>query len=148
MVTFTEEILNGKLHFLCSDTSQNTTARDEALNYKNIKFDKAHQKKKKAIVIGDSLINTINELGLSISKKVLVKNFPGAASEKIAEKMDEVIKEKPASIIIHAVTNDLTKNHCTKNEVFRQRYISVDLKICQHVRLHIKTPFTFSDMST
>ena len=43
-------------------------------------------------------------------KKVLVKIFPGATSEKILEEMDEIIKEKPDSIIIHAGTNDLINN--------------------------------------
>ena len=51
------------------------------------------------------MVNNINERGLSKSNTVLVKNFPGAASEKILEEMDEIIKEKPDSIIIHAGTN-------------------------------------------
>ena len=33
-----------------------------------------------------------------------LKKFSGAASEKILEEMDEIIKEKPDSIIIHAGT--------------------------------------------
>ena len=51
------------------------------------------------------MVNNINERGLSKSNTVLVKKFPGATSEKILEEMDEIIKEKPDSIIIHAETN-------------------------------------------
>ena len=73
-----------------------------------VKSHKTHHKKKKAIVIGDSMVNNINERGLSKSNKVLIKNFPGTTSEKILDEMDEIIKEKPDSIIIHARTNDLS----------------------------------------
>ena len=49
------------------------------------------------------MMNNIN--GLSKSNAVLVKNFPGATSEKILEEMDGIIKQKPDSIIVHAGTN-------------------------------------------
>ena len=51
------------------------------------------------------MVNNVNERGLSKSNTVLVKSFSGAASEKILEEMDEIIKEKPDSIIIHAGPN-------------------------------------------
>ena len=60
------------------------------------------------IVIGDFIVNNINEHGLSESNKVSVKKFRRATSEKILEEMDKTSKEKPDSIIIHAGTNDLT----------------------------------------
>ena len=60
------------------------------------------------IVIGDFIVNNINEHGLSKSNKILVKKFPHATSEKILEEIDETIKQKPGSIIIHAGTNNLT----------------------------------------
>ena len=60
------------------------------------------------IVIGDFIVNNINEHGLSKSNKILVKKFPHTTSEKILEEIDETIKQKPDSIIIHAGTNNLT----------------------------------------
>ena len=51
------------------------------------------------------MVNNINERGLSKSNTVLVKKFSGAANEKILEEMDEIIKEKPDYIMIHAGTN-------------------------------------------
>ena len=92
------------------NSNRNIKFTEEALNNENKNSDKTHHKKKKAIVIGDSTVNNINERGLLKSNKVLVKNFQGVTSEKILEKMDEIIKEKTDSIIIHAGTNDLSNN--------------------------------------
>ena len=57
------------------NTNQNIIFTEEALNNENKNLDKTHYKKKKPIVIGDSMVNNINECGLSKSNKVLVKNF-------------------------------------------------------------------------
>ena len=60
------------------------------------------------------MVNNIDEGGLSKSNKVLVKIFLGAMSEKMLEKMDEIIKKKTKKncyrVIVHAGTNDLTNN--------------------------------------
>ena len=45
-----------------------------------------------------------------ISEKVKIVNFPGGTSEKILEKMDDIIKEQPDDLIVHVGTNDLTNN--------------------------------------
>ena len=37
-------------------------------------------------------------------------NFPGGTSEKILEKLDVIIKEKPDKLIVHDGTNDITNN--------------------------------------
>ena len=37
-------------------------------------------------------------------------NFPGGTSEKILEKLDDIIKEQPDDLIVHVGTNDLTNN--------------------------------------
>ena len=68
------------------------------MNNENKKPDKIHHKKKKAIVVGDSMVNNINERGLSKLNEILVKICPGGTSEKILKEMDEIIKEKPDSI--------------------------------------------------
>ena len=72
------------------NSNQNITFTEEPLNKENKKSDKTQHKKKKAIVIGDSMVNNINKRGLSKSNKVLVKDFPGSTSEKILEDMDEI----------------------------------------------------------
>ena len=56
------------------------------------------------------MLNNINARGLFKSKKVDILNFPGATSSDIVNKIDEVLKGKPESLIIHIGTNDLTNN--------------------------------------
>ena len=64
--------------------------------------------RKEVIIIGDSMLNNINNRGLSKSKKVEVLNFPGATSKDIIGKIDDVLNQKPESLIVHVGTNDLT----------------------------------------
>ena len=59
---------------------------------------------------GDSKVNGISEKGLSVNHKVKIVNVPGGTSEKILEKLDGTIKEKPEDLIFHAGTNDITNN--------------------------------------
>ena len=79
------------------------------MNNENKKSDKTNIRRKKRLLL-ETPLSAINERGLSKSNKAFVKNVLGATSEKILEEMNEIIKEKPDSTIIHAGTNDLTNN--------------------------------------
>ena len=50
-------------------------------------------RKKKIILTRDSRVNGISEKGLSLDYKVKIVNFPGSTSEKILQKLDDIIKE-------------------------------------------------------
>ena len=67
-------------------------------------------KKKKIVMTEDSMANDISEKGLSVNHKVKIVNFPGGTSEKILEKLDVIIKEKPDKLIVYDGTNDITNN--------------------------------------
>ena len=56
------------------------------------------------------MVNDISEKGLSVNLKVKIVNFPGGTSEKILEKLDDIIKEQPDDLIVHVGTIDLTNN--------------------------------------
>ena len=56
------------------------------------------------------MVNDISEKGRSVNLKVKIVNFPDGASEKILEKLDDIIKEQPDDLIVHVGTNDLTNN--------------------------------------
>ena len=77
--------------------------------------------RKKVIILGDSLLNGINEKGLSKRHNLKIVNKPGATSERLLlEDLDNLIKYQPGSVIIHAGTNDLTNginmlNNAKKN---------------------------------
>ena len=67
-------------------------------------------RRKKIVVTGDSMLNGVNEKGLSKSHNVKVKNYPGATSEDILDKIDDLLKVKPDCLLVHVGTNDLTNN--------------------------------------
>ena len=56
------------------------------------------------------MVYGISEKGLSVNHKVKIVHFPCGTSEKILEKLDDIIKEKPGDLIVHAGTNDITNN--------------------------------------
>ena len=74
-------------------------------------------KKRKIIIIGDSLLNDINEKGLSKNHSVNVNNIPGGTSDVILDKLDYFLKNKPDGLIVHAGTNDITKGGNLLNNV-------------------------------
>ena len=84
-------------------------------NNKNSNDEK--QEKKKIVVTGDSILNGVNEKGLSKSHNVKVKNYPGATSEDILDKIDDLLKVKPDCLLVHVGTNDLTNNVNLLNSV-------------------------------
>ena len=63
------------------------------------------------------MINGISEKGLSVNHKVKIVNFPSGTSEKILEKLDDIIKEQPDSLIVYVGTNNLTNNVNLLNNV-------------------------------
>ena len=56
------------------------------------------------------MLKNINSRELSKSKKVSVSNLPGATSEDILDKIENTLTTHPDTMIVHAETNDLTKN--------------------------------------
>ena len=56
------------------------------------------------------MVNGISEKGLSVNHNVKIMNFPGGTSERILEKLDNIIKEKSDDLIVHAGTNGIINN--------------------------------------
>ena len=48
------------------------------------------------------MVYGISEKGLSVNHKVKIVHFPSGTSEKIPEKLDDIMKEKPGDLIVHA----------------------------------------------
>ena len=82
----------------------------EAIKNKKIPNDNIDKgDRKKVIILGDSLLNGINEKGFSKKHNVKIVNKPGATSERLLlEELENLIKYQPESVIMHAGTNDLT----------------------------------------
>ena len=81
--------------------------------------EKGSKKRENVIIIGDSMLNNINNRGLSKSKKVTFINHPGATSDVIEEELEATVKEnsKINTLIFHTETNDLTNNINTLRSV-------------------------------
>ena len=73
--------------------------------------------KSNVITIGDSMLNNMTIRGLSKSDKVSVSNFPGATSEDILDEIKDTLKTHLDTLIVHAGTNDITKNINTLRSV-------------------------------
>ena len=73
--------------------------------------------KVKIAVTGDSVLNGANGKGLSKSHNAKVKHYPGATSEDILDKIDDLLKVKPDCLLVHVGTNDLTNNVNLLNSV-------------------------------
>ena len=74
-------------------------------------------KKRKIIIVGDSLLNGIHEKGLSKNHSVKVNKIPGGTSEAILDKLDDFLKNKPDGLTVRAGTNDITKEKNLLNNV-------------------------------
>ena len=69
----------------------------------------------KVIVVGDSLLNPINEKGMCKRHAVKVKNVPGGTTA--LDEIDTLVGHKPDCIIVYADTNGITKGINTLNMV-------------------------------
>ena len=74
-------------------------------------------KKRKIIIVGDSLLIVIHEKGLSQNQSIKVNNIPGGTSDFILDKNDDFLKNIPGGLIVHAAMYDITKGKNLLNNV-------------------------------
>ena len=110
----TKQLLANSQHISKSTCSRNIIERNRINKVKD--NDSLHEEKSiedlsnKVVITGYSMLNNIDSRGLSKSKEVDVLNFPGATSSDVLTKIDDVLNKKPASLIVHVGTNDLTND--------------------------------------
>ena len=98
--------INANISLVQSNDSEESS--DDSKMIKNLCNGANEQfKKRKIIIVGDSLLNGINEKGLSKNHSVKVNNIPGGKSDFILDKLDDFLKNKPDGLIVHAGTNDI-----------------------------------------
>ena len=74
---------------------------------------KAKPEKKSHIeIIGNSVLNCIQERGMNKDEniKVKIRKYPGASSIDILDDIKSSLRKAPEQIIIHAGTNDMSNN--------------------------------------
>ena len=58
----------------------------------------------------DSLLNGISQKGLTMDNHVKIQNFPGGMTKTILNEVQELIKSRHDSLIMHEGTNDFGKD--------------------------------------
>ena len=69
--------------------------------------------KKNIVIVGDSIINNIDAKGLGRNHNIKVRSYGGATTRDMVDHIEPSLRSKPGVIIIHAGTNDLTKEEKT-----------------------------------
>ena len=94
---------------------------------KSLSVNKNHtQSKKNVTIIGDSMLNGINEKGFK-HNKVKVRAHPGATSEDLYHFIKPSVNKKPDIIILHAGTNDIPNDLKTIDNIKKiDDYIKVN----------------------
>ena len=72
------------------------------------KIQQQEKERKRVYVPGDSIINGVEEKGLSRNHIVKVRKYPGNNTEDMIDHVKPIIRKKPDLIIVHFGTNDIT----------------------------------------
>ena len=91
-----------------------------------------NKSRKSVIVIGDSLLNGIDDRGLCKHHNVKVRPHPGATTRDIADHVKPVARRKPDMVIIHCGTNDFT------NDVDTTKHLKEVVQILKEETPHSK----------
>ena len=91
-----------------------------------------NKSRKSVIVIGDSLLNGIDDRGLCKHHNVKVRPHPGTTTRDIADHVKPVARRKPDMVIIHCGTNDLT------NDVDTTKHLKEVVQILKEETPHSK----------
>ena len=104
----------------------------------------SEREKKKITIIGDSMLNGINDRGLNNKKrKVCVKNHPGANTEDILDHLKPALRRNPDLIIIHSGTNDIMDDNDTIK--FLDKAVELSRKECPKTKVAISLPIMRKD---
>ena len=82
--------------------------------------------RKNVFIVGDSLLNGINENGMKkLNHNVKVRNHPGATTEDIIDHIKPILRKKTDLLIVHSGTNDLNNEKVNTTECLENinRYI-------------------------
>eukprot|EP00112_Aurelia_sp_Birch-Aquarium-sp1_P003980 Seg1450.32 transcript_id=Seg1450.32/GoldUCD/mRNA.D3Y31 product="hypothetical protein" protein_id=Seg1450.32/GoldUCD/D3Y31 len=100
-----------------SEREANTPEREKSRATNSNESEDKKSIRKKITIIGDSILNGISEFGLKRKHNVKVRAHPGASMQDIKDHIRPVIRGKPDCVVIHAGTNDLTKNVDTQEMI-------------------------------
>ena len=106
------------------ESNLSETRKKKIENYRKIK-------KKTVLIVGDSMLNGIEESKLSKTRHIRVQPIPGGKIDDIKENLNDLLREELQKVIIHVGTNNAMTD--TLKEIF-EKLISLRLPL-YHVRL-------------
>lgn len=88
-----------------------TSTKENQKPNTNVLKSKPEKKKKEYVeLVGDSMVNGLEERGFCKNHRVKIRKHPGATSTDILDHIKPVLRRKPDRLVIHAGTNDITNN--------------------------------------
>ena len=85
------------------------------------KDDTKQRQRKNVVIIGDSILNGLNEHGLKKRHNVRIRAHSGATSLDIKDHIRPIMRRKPDCVLLHCGTNDLTnKDGIDKVETIKE----------------------------
>ena len=72
------------------------------------------------MIVGDSMLNGIEESKLSKTRHIRVQPIPSGKIEDIKENLNDLLHEKLQKVMIHVGTNNAVTD--TPKEIFEKRY--------------------------
>ena len=84
-----------------NEANKNKTAHEITRTQGN----NGNNSKRKVVVTGYSMLNGINERGLSKHQNAKIQNFPGGSTETILDKFETLVAEKPDCIMLERMTS-------------------------------------------
>ena len=73
--------------------------------------------RKKVVIIGDSLLNGLEENKMRRRHDIQIRPHPGASSLDISDHIKPIMRRNPDCVIVHTGTNDITKHEDTINNI-------------------------------
>ena len=106
----------------------NTESRD-------VKLKTNKRKKIRVEILGDSMLNGIQERGLNKNAdiSIRIRKYPGASSTDILDHIKLSLRKEPDQIVIHAGTDDLTNDHNYSNNV--KKIAKMVREICKNTKV-------------
>ena len=101
------ETINNEL----DDSNLSETRKKKGENYRKIK-------KKTVLIVGDSMLNGIEESKLSKTRHIRVQSIPGGKIDDIKENLNDLLHEELQKVIIHVGTNNAMTD--TPKEIFEK----------------------------
>ena len=107
--SFTEEnvVTNNEL----DDSNLSETEKKKVENYRK-------RKKKTVLIVGDSMLNGIEESKLSKTRHIRVQPIPGGKIDDIKENLNDLLHEELQKVISHVGTNNAMTD--TPKEIFKK----------------------------